>query len=103
MRETILDHDGGAIVGRGTAPAAVPAREAPADIAQAITDAHREREREIWRLTRAGFGRLAGALRGALKHAAQSAYERYLEQATDLADLERRQLEIERGERLILS
>lgn len=99
MRQTFPTQDGGAIV-QPAATAQSAARDSLSclsymDMRRALTESERMRGELL-----AGFVRRFFAwLSSGVKRATQSAYDRYLAQATDLADLERRQLELERGEK----
>jgi hypothetical protein len=112
MRNIVLEHQGGAIVASvEKAPAAPAATEADrsqleaagkprlappyVNLHEIITEAHRARAEEVARLAR----KLIAWLKEGTKRAMQSDAERYLAQATDLADVERRLQQIMRGER----
>ncbi len=104
MRNIILTQDGGAIVNVPDQVAAKSQLEAAGkstlaapyvDVRDVLARAERERSEEIGRLARRFFG----WIRAGLKRAYESDVDRYLAQATDLADLERRLQVLARGER----
>lgn len=104
MRNITLTQDGGAIVNLPDQAAAKSQLEAAGkstlaapyvDVPDVLARAERERSEEIGRLAR----KFIGWLKASLKRAYQSDVERYLAQATDLADLERRLQALARGKR----
>lgn len=115
MRNIVLEHDGGAIVSAAERPAEAPAageavrskleaagrpRLAPPYVGlnEILAQTHRARAEEIARLAR----KLFNWVKEGAKRTMQSDAERYLAQATDLADVERRLQQIMRGERCTL-
>jgi len=104
MRNITLTQDGGAIVNLPEQAAAKSQLEAAGkstlaapyvDVPGALVSAERARSEEFSRLAR----KLIGWLKASLKRAYHSDVERYLAQATDLADLERRLQVLARGEK----
>ncbi|HVC11646.1 MAG TPA: DUF3563 family protein [Burkholderiales bacterium] len=104
MRNITLTQDGGAIVNLPEQAAAKSQLEAAGkstlaapyvDMPGVLASAERARSEEFGRLART----LIGWLKAGLKRAYQSDVERYLAQATDLADLERRLQVLARGEK----
>jgi len=115
MRDILVTNGGGAIGRLPSAPrpaakaganksqleaAGRPALAGPyLNLARATFLAHEQRYEVLGELLGTAFARLARAVRGS----SQSSAERYLAQATDLADLERRAQRLLRGERRLLT